>query len=357
MTWQNGRQLREIADTPFGRIQMEYDYLGRRTRKISDQFSAYYFWEGDRLIAEIRGGILIWYLYDANGIMGMNLLGNDYFFERNIFGDVVGVYTSYGRLVATYEYDAWGNHVNPCPHTQWAAFVNPFRWRGKYWDQETNLYYMMSRYYCPQIGRFINADDPRMLFTESFLAPANGANLFMYAYNNPVMFRDDSGYGFLTTLLIAGIIAGAISGAAASPAISGSLTMSPSTGITGHTHMQGGSQSIPTVTSVGFPTNPMVNNIFGFNNRNLNFGAPYLNPTWRPENITELIFGALTYIGMGLAAVGALLVVIGYFLPTGSKPAAILTSAGAVMAVAGIVLVHIFGTSSGAGGIARFLRR
>ncbi|MCL2570529.1 MAG: RHS repeat-associated core domain-containing protein [Firmicutes bacterium] len=201
--WQNGRQLRQITNACRGRgmgtVTMEYDYQGRRTRKQNQQFEARYFWNGDRLIGEQRLGEFIWYFYDDQGIAGMNWRGRDYFFRRNILGDVIAIYNSIGTLMGTYSYDAWGNHTcyawdAPGSVTRW----NPFRWRGKFWDEETGFYYMHSRFYDPQTGRFINADDPRMLFTESKLAPVHGANLFMYAYNNPVMFRDDSGYGFLS---------------------------------------------------------------------------------------------------------------------------------------------------------------
>ena len=69
------------------------------------------------------------------------------------------------------------------------AKLNPFRYRGYYYDTETGLYYLNSRYYDPSIGRFINADDI------SYIQPTeiNGLNLFAYCGNNPVMYVDPDG--------------------------------------------------------------------------------------------------------------------------------------------------------------------
>jgi RHS repeat-associated protein len=70
--------------------------------------------------------------------------------------------------------------------------ANPFRYRSYYWDSETGLYYLQSRYYNPQWGRFINADEPSMLSLTS--RELVGANLFAYCLNNPVMHVDPDGY-------------------------------------------------------------------------------------------------------------------------------------------------------------------
>ena len=121
-------------------------------------------------------------------------------------------------LVGNYIYDAWGNVLSMTPagtgnvqdaNRQILEF-NPFRWKGYYFDVPTGFYYLQSRYYDPQTGRFINADEPTMLLTES--AMAMGGNLYMYCYNNPIMFRDDSGYGFFTAFLISSIVIGVLVG-------------------------------------------------------------------------------------------------------------------------------------------------
>ncbi len=89
------------------------------------------------------------------------------------------------------------------------AFKNPFRYRSYYYDFETNLYYLNSRYYDPQIGRFINADDISTLdITQIAL---NGLNLYAYCLNNPVNETDENGY-FLLWLFITAILVGAAIG-------------------------------------------------------------------------------------------------------------------------------------------------
>ena len=108
---------------------------------------------------------------------------------------------SSNQLVAKYAYDAWGNcTVTPLvadtaghsiTDANHIAHINPFRYRGYYYDTETGLYYLNSRYYDPQTGRFLNADA---------LLGANGDilsyNLFAYCSNNPVMYSDPTGHGF-----------------------------------------------------------------------------------------------------------------------------------------------------------------
>ena len=69
--------------------------------------------------------------------------------------------------------------------------LNPFRYRSYYFDAETGLYYLNTRYYDPEIGRFINADVIEILdITQNYI---NGINLYAYAQNNPVMYDDPTG--------------------------------------------------------------------------------------------------------------------------------------------------------------------
>ena len=94
-----------------------------------------------------------------------------------------------------YRYDGWGNHkvMNPDGSKNesdtFIGNINPFRYRGYYYDVETGLYYLKTRYYDPETGRFITIDDV------SYLAPdtINGLNLYAYCGNNPVMNVDPDG--------------------------------------------------------------------------------------------------------------------------------------------------------------------
>ena len=105
----------------------------------------------------------ILFLYDGNTVVGMERGLNGtltrYYFQRNLQGDVEAIYDLGGNLKAKYIYDAWGNCTISSETTDYAvANANPIRYRGYYYDDETGLYYLQSRYYDPEWGRFLNAD-------------------------------------------------------------------------------------------------------------------------------------------------------------------------------------------------------
>ncbi len=120
-----------------------------------------------------------------------------YYYFRNGQNDVIGLFDGNGNIVARYSYDSWGNLLkitdssgnDKTNDTTFVGYKNPLRYRGYYYDSETKLYYLQSRYYNPEWGRFLNADG---------IIGANGDltsnNLFAYCSNNPVMFMDPSGH-------------------------------------------------------------------------------------------------------------------------------------------------------------------
>ena len=114
-----------------------------------------------------------------------------YWFERNLHGDVVAIYNNSNTKLASYLYDAWGNHTVTYHNgggSLTAIVNNPIRYRGYYYDIDLGLYYLQSRYYDSNIGRFINADG--YISTGSGLV---GYNMYAYCNNNPVMYVDPSG--------------------------------------------------------------------------------------------------------------------------------------------------------------------
>ena len=164
--------------------------------------------DGSRIYKEERGSDTLWYHYDNTGITGIEYNGAAYYFQKNIQGDVVRIYDGNGSLKARYEYDAWGNHriydeygvdITEDIVTGGQSFtfgahigrVNPFRYRGYYYDAETKLYYLESRYYDAAIGRFINADDVAYIQPDVL----NGSNLYAYCGNNPVVNKQISWRG------------------------------------------------------------------------------------------------------------------------------------------------------------------
>ena len=139
----------------------------------------------------------MYFQYDNSGTpLGFVYNGIQYFYVINTMGDVLGITEANGNLIAQYLYDDWGKLVSidtadeeaPTAYRE-IAEANPLRYRGYYYDNETGYYYLQSRYYDPEICRFINADV--MIDTKSTF----GINLFSYCENSPIMFIDPDGYG------------------------------------------------------------------------------------------------------------------------------------------------------------------
>ena len=208
--WGKGRQLEslEYGETAeSAEIYVEYGYNAEGIR-ISRTFNVgglEYIVDGDKILKQVGCGIgvlqTLEFYYDALGeIIGFNYANQDYYFGKNLQGDVVELYQG-GTLIATYEYDAWGkllsikdaNGVTIADdiNSTHVAVINPIRYRGYYYDIEKSMYYLNSRYYYPTIGRFISADIPETL-TADFENFAQ-YNLFAYCFNNPVNLSDETG--------------------------------------------------------------------------------------------------------------------------------------------------------------------
>ena len=114
----------------------------------------------------------------------------------NLQGDVPHILNSAGGVVGTYEYDAWGNITNLSSLTS-IARQNPFRYRGYYYDTESGLYYLNSRYYNPEWGRFLNADSGIYSVGDT----VHGYNLFAYCNDNPIMCCDPNGTFSMSALM------------------------------------------------------------------------------------------------------------------------------------------------------------
>jgi len=211
--WQNGRELATYSASGIN-ASYEYDFAGIRTSKTVNGIKTNYYLEGSRIWVSQTNGMMTWYYYDANGIQGMWIQGlGEFYLEKNILGDVIGVYTSGGSYVGGYTYDAWGNILSQTNHP--AVNANPFRYRSYFYDTETGLYYLQSRYYDPSTHRFINADEPSLLYMNAGVV--GGANLFAYCNNNPVVYTDSTGQFpfliFAIFVLAVGLTAGVTVGA------------------------------------------------------------------------------------------------------------------------------------------------
>ena len=183
---------------------------GLRTSKKASNVDVVhnYYYVGSRLEYETIGdNEALWYFYDADGTpSGIRYKDNsgtvnDYYFVCNWRGDVIQIYNASGTLVGSYTYDAWGRVTENATSadTQNITETNPIRYRGYYYDTETRLYYLKSRYYDPATKRFLNADGSDNLKPQSDLYDKN---LYSYCDNNPIMCEDLDGNVWITAVAV-----------------------------------------------------------------------------------------------------------------------------------------------------------
>ena len=239
-TYERGKLLHSLQKSANDIVTFSYDYRGLRYQKDTNTETITYYYDNHKLIGEDHVGknydnvnypsYKLRFFYDNNDIpTGFRYINSsdvktDYAYIVNPFNQIIGItlynanpYSLTVTLEAIYVYDAWGNHKvynpNGTENTS-ASFIgniNPLRYKGYYFDKETNLYYLISRYYDPSIGQFISPDDYSYLDINSI----SGYYLYAYCNNNPVMNYDPEGHG-IVTLLAAGIIGALIGfGAAA----------------------------------------------------------------------------------------------------------------------------------------------
>ena len=205
LDWRGNRLKNLYFDTPDAEgIFFEYNADGIRTEKTYAEragevpvYTDVYTVDGSKILSEQRtdeetGNVIrtIYYVYDANGQpVGMKYNGVQYWYQKNMQGDVVRILNASGAEVVSYAYDAWGKVLSVSGSlSSTVGAANPFRYRGYYYDTETGWYYLNTRYYDPNVGRFLSPDT---------ILGANGGllgyNLYAYCNNNPVMFADPSG--------------------------------------------------------------------------------------------------------------------------------------------------------------------
>ncbi len=159
-----------------------YYPTGLRKTKTSNLAVTNYAWYGGNMVLDYTGSAAAGKLY----VYGLTLIsqGNPWYYIYNAHGDVIKYINSSGAVLKSYDYDAFGEEVDPN-----AADANPFRYAGQYFDSETGTYYLRARYYSPALGRFTQQDawgygnpgDPLSL------------NLYVYCYGNPVRYFDPNG--------------------------------------------------------------------------------------------------------------------------------------------------------------------
>ena len=202
-------------------IDYTYDSNGLIIKKVlgywydddrdSEEFTTQYYYDGDKLITEINQYCRLDFLYDENGMLYGLIKDNSskYFYVRDYLQNILGIVDQNGKLVVKYKYDAYGNSkgiedTSGCN----LGTRNPFRYKGYYYDDDTEMYYCKSRFYVPKWRRWLNSDSINYLEPQNIIC----LNLFAYCNNNPVMYVDENGNmpKWLKITLIASIAAIAI---------------------------------------------------------------------------------------------------------------------------------------------------
>jgi len=148
------------------------------------------------LVKQINGNNIFEFIYDSTGLFGFKFNGTNYFYKKNLLNDIEEIINlSTNEVVAKYIYDAWGNHKvaddegNTITDLNHIGNLNPFRYRSYYYDVETGLYWVNTRYYDSETKRFISIDSFNYLKTDVI----NGLNLYAYCGNDPVNYIDPNG--------------------------------------------------------------------------------------------------------------------------------------------------------------------
>ena len=186
-------------------IEFGYDGQGRRIAKGN---ISYIYDSQNRLLKQSNG---LEFFYDQSGVSSVKYAGKTYFYRKDILGKIALIDTT-GSVVVKYSYDACGyNGVSDINGTEITdenhiGNLNPFRYRGYYYDAETGLYYLKTRYYDPETGRFISQDGIDYIDPDTI----NGLNLYAYCVNNPVLNVDPDGTIGIWAGILIGILIGAV---------------------------------------------------------------------------------------------------------------------------------------------------
>ena len=217
-TWTKGRQLAS-ATVDGKQVSYTYDMSGVRNSKTVNGTTYNYTTLSGKVMRQQWGSKSLEFVYD-DGNQPFAMIYNDgststlYYYVLNAQGDVIALLNANGTLAASYNYGAWGNYSvhgadgKKSTDATFIGHINPLRYRGYYYDRETRLYYLQSRYYDFANCRFINADTFATTDANGFLS----ANMFAYCENNPIGNSDPDGYfaaalaggGHLSGILVAG---------------------------------------------------------------------------------------------------------------------------------------------------------
>ena len=182
-TWQNGRQLQKMQKAGVT-AEFVYNADGLRVQKTVNGVATKYTLHGKNVVHMTSGTDELHFFYDAQNRPAVVVYnGTAYAYVKSLQGDIVAILDENGNTVVSYGYDAWGAPLWCTGElAETLGKVQPFRYCGYMFDEETGLYYLRSRYYNAERCRFVNAD-----------ALLKGG-LYCYCFNEPVYRKDSCGF-------------------------------------------------------------------------------------------------------------------------------------------------------------------
>lgn len=189
LTWSGAGILSSYNDNSRNiNVQYKYNSNGVRTSKNVNGNEIVYYLENSKIVIEKNCNSMLYYLWDSHdNVYGIKYNNNIYYFLKNIHNDIIGIVNSSGILVGEYRYDAWGNILDIKSYdSSNIVALNKFRFHSYYYDDETNWYYLKSRYYSPEFKKFVNAD--AQIISENYTY-----NLYSFCANNPINNFDYDG--------------------------------------------------------------------------------------------------------------------------------------------------------------------
>ena len=192
-TWRNGRWLSTTTLNDGTKVTYRYNANGMRTqKKVGSKVTDYYYDSNNNLIAQKTDNATLFFYYDTeNSPVALSYNGKMFYYVKNLQGDIVKILDEDGNEKANYVYNAWGNILSQSNDE--LSSINPLRYRGYVYDEDTAMYYLQTRYYDPFTGRFINADNTVFIGSSG---TAIGDNIFTYCENDPVNNVDYTGQWF-----------------------------------------------------------------------------------------------------------------------------------------------------------------
>ena len=188
-TWENGRQLARMQSANVD-ARFVYNESGLRVQKIVNGVVTDYVLHGKNVVHMTRGEDALHFFYDAQNRPAVVVYNNvPYAYVKNLQGDVIAILDAEGNVVVGYTYDAWGVPIGKAGSMNTTLGVlNPFRYRGYVFDEETQSYYLCTRYYNPIWGKFTNPDTILGKIGKYF-----SHNIYTYCQNSAIVRTDTNG--------------------------------------------------------------------------------------------------------------------------------------------------------------------